>query len=62
MGIKEREMQFRIHGENESGQEDSVVVTGDTLDECITKALHEEAKRNWVNCWSEELPRSRRFS
>jgi len=48
-------MRFRIHGEDENGNEDSVIVSGDTLDEVITEAHHEKTKRNWKNCWSEEL-------
>ena len=48
-------MRFRIYGENEYGEEDSIVVSGNTLDEVIATARNEESKRNWKNCWSEEL-------
>jgi len=49
-------MRFIIYGEDSSGQEDSVIISGDTLQECIDVARHEENKRGWINCWSEELP------
>ena len=49
-------MRFRIYGEDSNGQEDSAIVSGDTLQECIDAAHHEESKRGWTNCWSEELP------
>ena len=48
-------MQFRIHGEDKDGNEDSIIVTGDELEDCIAAAMHEESKRGWTNCWSEQL-------
>ena len=48
-------MQFRVYGEDSDGNEDSVVVSGDSLEECIDNAHHEESKRGWTNCWSEQI-------
>lgn len=48
-------MRFRIYGEDVNGNEDSVVVEGDTIEDVIVAARHEESSRGWSNCWSEEL-------
>jgi len=48
--------EFRIHGEDQDGVEDSIVITGETLEELRAKALFEESNRKWSNCWSEQLP------
>ena len=48
-------MKFIIHGEWPDGTEDSFEVEGDSIGE-ITVNVHEETdKRNWKNCWSEEV-------
>ena len=46
-------MRFKIYGEDKNGMEDSVVVSGDTLDICIAIACQEAKNRNWNNCLSE---------
>lgn len=48
-------MKFRIHYEV-NGHEDSVIVTGDTLEEIRDVANREIAGRGATNAWSEELP------
>lgn len=48
-------MKFRIHFEHEDGCEDSVDVTGATVEEIRTQAEMELAKRGGKNPWSEEL-------
>lgn len=48
-------MKFRI---NYSGDyEDSIIVTGETIEEIREKAFYEGDKRGWEkeNCWSEEI-------
>ena len=53
--ILEMKMRFEIHGEDANGDDDYVIVSGDTLEECIALAHHEEARHNWKNCWSKQL-------
>lgn len=48
-------MKFRIHYELANGDEDSIVIEGDTLDDIRQKAGEEVAKRSGQNPWSEEL-------
>jgi len=48
-------MRFRIHFEV-NGFEDSIVLTGDTVDEIRAKAEAELARRRAINPWSEEIP------
>lgn len=48
-------MKFRIHGENATGNEDSLVIEGDTIEELKVIAAQEIEKRGWVDVWSEEL-------
>ncbi len=45
-------MKFRIHNEDST---DSLVIEGDTIEECQKKAKYETEKRGWKNPWSEEL-------
>lgn len=49
------ELCFRIYGEDPQGNEDSIVLHGDAIDDIKIQADHEISKRNWTNCWSEEL-------
>ena len=48
-------MKFRIHGCYCDGTEDSIVISGDTIEEVQEKAKIETEKRNWQDCWSEEI-------
>lgn len=54
-GQKEETMTYRIHFTWPNGDEDSFVVSGDTIEECQQKAHEELAKRSGGNPWSEEL-------
>ncbi len=45
-------MEFRIHN---GEYEDSLVISGDTIEELQEKAQRETDKRGWKDCWSEEL-------
>lgn len=45
-------MKFRIHN---GTYEDSIIVEGNTIEECRDKAHDEEAKRGWKDCWSEKI-------
>ena len=51
----EIEMKFLIHGEDAAGNEDSLVIEGDTIEELKVIAAQETEKRGWVDFWSEEL-------
>lgn len=48
-------MRFRIYGTAPCGDEDSIIVEGETLEEVREKASTETGVRNWINLWSEEL-------
>lgn len=48
-------MKFLIHFERPNGSEDSIVITGATLEEIRRKAEAEIEARNGINSWSEEL-------
>ena len=48
-------MIFKITGVDAQGNEDSVIIEADTLDEIRQKAIAEKVKRNWVDAWSEEV-------
>ena len=45
-------MEFRIHN---GEYEDSLIITGETIEEIRKIALEEVEKRGWKNCWSEEI-------
>ncbi len=45
-------MKFRIHN---GDYEDSIIIEGETIEEIREKAHKETSKRNWKDCWSEEL-------
>ena len=47
-------MKFRIHNEKFN---DSLVVEGDTVEECRDQSRLQESKRGWkmIDCWSEKL-------
>ena len=45
-------MKFRIHN---GEYEDSLVVSGDTIEDVRKAADKETEKRGWKDCWSEEL-------
>lgn len=49
-------MRFRIHYELPDGTEDSIIVSGETLQEVRQQAEVEVEVRNGKNPWSEELP------
>ncbi len=48
------EMKFRIHFKI-NGEEDCVVITGESIKECQAKAVIEIEKRNATDAWSEEI-------
>jgi len=48
-------MRFRIHFEWPDGTQDSVVISGDTIEEIREKAHGEVSTRNGKNPWSEEI-------
>lgn len=48
-------MKFKITGVDAQGNEDSVIIEADTIDEVRKKAVSERCKRNWVDAWTEEL-------
>ena len=48
-------MKYRIHFTLPDGTEDSVVVTGETVDDIQRAASAEIEKRNASDPWSEEL-------
>lgn len=48
-------MTFRIHFTWPDGTEDSVILSGDTVEEIREKAHAEVARRNGSNPWSEEI-------
>jgi hypothetical protein len=48
-------MKFKIHFTLNDGTEDSIVVSGDTLEEIREKAYAELDKRGGRDAWSEEL-------
>ena len=48
-------MRFRIHGTTPCGDEDSIIIEGETLEEIRQKASTETGVRNWTNLWSENL-------
>lgn len=48
-------MTYKIHFTLADGSEDSVVVSGETVDEIREAAQHELDKRGGFDPWSEEL-------
>jgi len=48
-------MKFRIHFEWPDGTEDSLVLSGETIDEIREKARVEIEERSGKNTWSEEI-------
>lgn len=48
-------MRYRIHYTLADGTEDSVVVSGDTIEEVREQAHSEVARRGGTDPWSEEL-------
>lgn len=54
-GFKDIDMKFRIHGEDATGNDDILVIEGDTIEELKVIAAQETEKRGWVDFWSEEL-------
>lgn len=48
-------MRFRIHFEWPDGTEDSLIITGDSIEDVRQKADAELLKRGGKNPWSEEL-------
>jgi acyl-coenzyme A thioesterase PaaI-like protein len=55
MTDQERVLRFRIHFTVRSGEEDSIVVEGRTLDDIREQAVMEVAKRGGKDAWSEGL-------
>ena len=55
MTEKGKTMKFRIHYNGE--YEDSIVITGNTIEEIREKAFAEGDKRGWnrEDCWSEQI-------
>lgn len=47
-------MQFKIH---HTPSEDSIIITGESIEECIDETKRQCSKRYWEDedCWSEEL-------
>jgi hypothetical protein len=52
-------MKFRIHFTLKDGTEDSVVVSGDTIEEIREKAEKEVSSRGGLDPWSESLVESK---
>lgn len=48
-------MTFRITGTTKTGDEDSLVIIGDTIEDIRDIAKEEVSKRGWTDCWSERL-------
>ena len=48
-------MRYRIHFTLPDGSDDSVVISGDTFEECKEQAHKEVAKRNATDPWTEPL-------
>jgi hypothetical protein len=48
-------MKVRIHYELADGSEDSVLVTGETIEEIRQQATVEVEIRNGINPWSEDV-------
>lgn len=48
-------MKFKIHATNKDGEADFFVVSGDTIEEVRELANKEIEKRDWWDCWSEEI-------
>lgn len=48
-------MKFRIHFELPSGEEDSVDISGESLEALTLKAETEVSKRGGKNAWSEAI-------
>ncbi len=48
-------MRFRIHFEWPDGTEDSILVSGSSIDELREKATAAVVLRNGKNAWSEEV-------
>jgi hypothetical protein len=48
-------MNFRIHYTLSDGSEDSIIVTGDDIEQIREKADAEVAKRGGTDPWSEEI-------
>lgn len=48
-------MIYKIHFENQNGEADFVVVSGETINEIQEQAARELTKRNGKNPWSEKI-------
>ncbi len=48
-------MKFKIYGTTSDGAEDYLVIEGESVEEIREKADSETRKRNWKDCWSEEI-------
>ncbi len=48
-------MQFKLFGVDAAGNEDNLVISGDSIDELREIALSEVEQRGWVDYWSESL-------
>lgn len=49
-------LRFRIHFRLEDGTEDSLVLSGATIEEIREQAEQEQAKRQWLDdAWSEAI-------
>ena len=47
-------MTFRIYGIDKDGNEDMLVIHGESIEEIKAKALEETDKRGWSDMWSEQ--------
>ncbi len=48
-------MKFKIHGTWPDGTEDSITITGETVEEIREKADEATSGRDWADLWSEEV-------
>ena len=55
MKKNEAEMTFKIHFDLPNGTEDSIVLSGKTVEKIREKAIAELRKRGGENSWSEEV-------
>ena len=49
-----KNMKFKIYG-TVDGVEDSIIIFGNTVEECREKTKIEVEKRKWKDCWSEQI-------
>jgi hypothetical protein len=48
-------MRIKIHGTWPSGDDDSIIISADSLEELRQEAYRVAEARGWTDCWSEEI-------